>query len=146
MYTGLLHLHHWLPFVYLLLMLAVLVQNFLVWKGQKAFTSKLARQNKIALILTHVQATVGIVMLAMLISKGVFTDMGSVMGVSELRFKYIEHPLTMLIAAVLITVGNAKAKRANTDQEKGRQTLLWFGLGLLLIVIRLPWEAFLAGA
>lgn len=146
MYTGLLHLHHWLPFVYLLLMLAVLVQNFLVWKGQKPFTPKLVRQNKIALILTHVQATVGIVMLAMLISKGVFADMGSKMGVSEWRFSYVEHPFTMLLAAVLITIGNSKSKRAHTDQEKSRQILLWFGLGLLLIAIRLPWEAFLAGA
>ena len=44
MYTGLLHLHHWLPFVYLLLMLVVLVQNFLVWKSDNPFTDKLARQ------------------------------------------------------------------------------------------------------
>jgi hypothetical protein len=33
---------------------------------------------------------------------------------SALRFKYVEHPMTMIIAAVLITVGNAKSK-SGTD-------------------------------
>ncbi|NDH91205.1 MAG: cytochrome B, partial [Flavobacteriia bacterium] len=89
-------------------MLAVLVQNFLVWKSDNAFTDKLARQNKIALILTHLQVTIGLIMLFGF-NMDMFSDMGTLMGDSALRFKYVEHPMTMLIAAVLITIGNAKS-------------------------------------
>ena len=61
MYTGLLHLHHWMPFLWLLLILVVLVQNFLVWKSDREFNASLQRQNKITLILTHIQVTVGLI-------------------------------------------------------------------------------------
>ena len=103
MYTGLLHLHHWMPFLWLLLMLVVLVQNFLVWKSDKGLTPSLIRQNKITLILTHVQVTVGLIMLFGF-NMDMFSDMGTLMGDSVLRFKYVEHPMTMIIGAVLITM------------------------------------------
>lgn len=145
MYTGLLHLHHWMPFLWLLLMLVVLVQNFLVWKSDRNYTASLARQNKITLILTHIQVTVGLIMLFGF-HTDMFSDMGTLMSDAALRFKYVEHPTTMLIGAVLITVGNAKSKRAESDADKAKSVVLWFGLGLVLIALRFPWEAFLQGA
>ena len=146
MYTGLLHLHHWLPFVYLLLMLVVLVQNFLVWKSDNPFTDKLARQNKIAVLLTHLQITVGLILLAIAIINKRIPDMGTVMGDAGLRFKYVEHPTTMILAAVLITIGNAKSKRAEAASAKAKSVVIWFAIGLFLIALRMPWAEFLQGA
>lgn len=146
MYTGLLHLHHWMPFLWLLLILVVLVQNFLVWKSDREFNASLQRQNKITLILTHIQVTVGLIMLATAFTTGMVPDMGTLMGDAALRFKYVEHPTTMLLGAVLITVGNAKSKRAESGQEKAKAVVVWFGIGLALIALRFPWEAFLQGA
>ena len=146
MYTGLLHLHHWMPFLWLLLILVVLVQNFLVWKSDREFNASLQRQNKITLILTHIQVTVGLIMLATAFTTGMVPDMGTLMGDAALRFKYVEHPTTMLLGAVLITVGNAKSKRAGSGQEKAKAVVVWFGIGLALIALRFPWEAFLQGA
>ena len=70
----------------------------------------------------------------------------TLMGDAALRFKYVEHPTTMLLGAVLITVGNAKSKRAESGQEKAKAVVVWFGIGLALIALRFPWEAFLQGA
>lgn len=145
MYTGLLHLHHWMPFLWLLLILVVLVQNFLVWKSNKEFTASLQRQNKITLILTHIQVTVGLIMLFGF-NTDMFSDMATLMGDAALRFKYVEHPSTMLLGAVLITVGNAKSKSAEDAADKAKSIVVWFGIGLALIVLRFPWEAFLQGA
>lgn len=145
MYTGLLHLHHWLPFVYLLLMLVVLVQNFLVWKSDNPFTDKLTRQNKIAVLLTHLQITIGLIMLVGF-NLDMFSDMGTLMGDAALRFKYVEHPTTMILAAVLITIGNAKSKRAEVASAKAKSVVIWFGIGLFLIALRMPWAEFLQGA
>lgn len=145
MYTGLLHLHHWLPFVYLLLMLVVLVQNFLVWKSDNPFTDKLARQNKIAVLLTHLQITIGLIMLFGF-NLDMFSDMGTLMGDAGLRFKYVEHPTTMILAAVLITIGNAKSKRAEAASAKAKSVVVCFGIGLFLIALRMPWAEFLQGA
>ena len=145
MYTGLLHLHHWMPFLWLLLILVVLVQNFLVWKSNKEFTASLQRQNKITLILTHIQVTVGLIMLFGF-NTDMFSDMATLMGDSALRFKYVEHPSTMLLGAILITVGNAKSKSAEEAADKAKSIVVWFGIGLALIALRFPWEAFLQGA
>ncbi len=145
MYTGLLHLHHWMPFLWLLLILVVLVQNFLVWKSDREFTASLKRQNTITLVLTHIQVTVGLVMLIGF-NMDMFSDMGTLMGDAAMRFKYVEHPTTMLLGAVLITIGNAKSKRQEAAKNKAKTVVIWFGIGLLLIALRFPWEAFLQGA
>ena len=145
MYTGLLHLHHWMPFLWLLLILVVLVQNFLVWKSDREFTASLKRQNTITLVLTHIQVTVGLVMLIGF-NMDMFSDMGTLMGDAARRFKYVEHPTTMLLGAVLITIGNAKSKRQEAAKNKAKTVVIWFGIGLLLIALRFPWEAFLQGA
>ena len=145
MYTGLLHLHHWMPFLWLLLILVVLVQNFLVWKSDREFTASLKRQNTITIVLTHIQVTVGLVMLIGF-NLDMFSDMGTLMGDAAMRFKYVEHPTTMLLGAVLITIGNAKSKRQEAAKNKAKTVVIWFGIGLLLIALRFPWEAFLQGA
>ena len=145
MYTGLLHLHHWMPFLWLLLILVVLVQNFLVWKSDREFTASLKRQNTITIVLTHIQVTVGLVMLIGF-NMDMFSDMGMLMGDAAKRFQYVEHPTTMLLGAVLITIGNAKSKRQEAAKNKAKTVVIWFGIGLLLIALRFPWEAFLQGA
>ena len=142
MYTVLLHLHHWMPFLWLLLILVVLVQNFLVWKSDREFTASLKRQNTITIVLTHIQVTVGLVMLIGF-NMDMFSDMGTLMGDAAMRFKYVEHPTTMLLGAVLITIGNAKSKRQEAAKNKAKTVVIWFGIGLLLIALRFPWEAFL---
>jgi len=145
MYTGLLHLHHWMPFLWLLLILVVLVQNFLVWKSDREFTASLKRQNTITIVLTHIQVTVGLVMLIGF-NMDMFSDMETLMEDAAMRFKYVEHPTTMLLGAVLITIGNAKSKRQEAAKNKAKTVVIWFGIGLLLIALRFPWEAFLQGA
>ena len=146
MYTGLLHLHHWMPFLWFLIILVVLVQNFLVWKSDREFTASLKRQNTITLVLTHIQVTVGLIMLATAIITGMLPDIGTLMGDTALRFKYVEHPITMFLGAVLITIGNAKSKRQDAAKNKAKIVVIWFGIGLLLIALRFPWEAFLQKA
>lgn len=49
------------------------------------------------------------------------------------------HILMMLAAIVLITIGSARAKRMPADKDKFNTMLLWYGLGLLLIIIAIPW-------
>jgi hypothetical protein len=134
-----------MPFLWLLLILVVLVQNFLVWKSDREFTASLKRQNTITIVLTHIQVTVGLIMLIGF-NMDMFSDMGTLMGDTALRFKYVEHPTTMLLGAVLITIGNAKSKRQETAKNKAKSIVIWFGIGLLLIALRFPWEAFLQGA
>ncbi|RNA60817.1 hypothetical protein D1631_02125 [Chryseobacterium nematophagum] len=56
----------------------------------------------------HIQFTLGIIMLIINFTKGM--NMGAVMKNADLRFQYVEHPFSMLVAAVLMTIINKKVK------------------------------------
>ncbi|SHE69624.1 hypothetical protein [Chryseobacterium vrystaatense] len=64
------------------------------------------------MIFFHVQFLIGIIMLVINFTKGM--DMGSVMKNADSRFQYVEHPFSMLIAAVLMTIINKKVKSNDT--------------------------------
>ena len=64
------------------------------------------------MIFFHIQFLIGIIMLIINFTKGM--DMGSVMKNADLRFQYVEHPFSMLIAAVLMTIINKKVKSNDT--------------------------------
>ena len=58
---------------------------------------------------------------------------------SMLRFFAVEHLAMMLIAAILITVGNAMSKKAADDTSKFKKTFIYFLIGLIVIIIAIPW-------
>lgn len=55
-------------------------------------------------------------------------------------FRYI-HITLMFLAVIIITIGSAKAKRAQTDPAKFRIMLVWFTAGLLILLLAIPWPS-----
>jgi uncharacterized membrane protein YadS len=62
------------------------------------------------------------------------------MGNSDVRFTLIEHPLTMLVAVVLITVGKVKAKKAEDNTKANKTVFCYFTVAFILIALRTPWD------
>lgn len=91
------------------------------------------------MIFFHIQFLIGIIML---VCTSGFMDtikamgMGGLMKNSALRFTYIEHPFSMLIAAVLMTILNKKVK-ANYTITMGMVVLAV--LAIALFAFALPW-------
>jgi hypothetical protein len=52
----------------------------------------------------------------------------------------LEHPLMMIVGITLITMGWSKAKRAADDGKKYGAIALWYGIGLVLMLSRIPWS------
>lgn len=59
--------------------------------------------------------------------------------VSEHTFFRFIHILLMIVAITIITLGSAMTKRMDTDRSKFRNMLLWYSVGLLVILIAIPW-------
>ncbi len=144
MSTGLLHLHSFLPYIILTLLLLVVILCIKTISSGKlsAFHFKIAR---IAMILAHIQLLVGFMVLFMGdAAKSAFSQgMGEIMKNAELRNTFIEHPMMMLIGIALITIGFSRAKRAETDKAKNKNLLIFFGLGLVVILSKIPFEQWL---
>jgi hypothetical protein len=45
----------------------------------------------------------------------------------------------MIIGIVLVSVGRIKAKKLTDDVAKHKTTFIFFAIGLLLILSRIPW-------
>lgn len=57
----------------------------------------------------------------------------------EIVFYGLFHPMMMIGAIVLLTIGSAKAKRKENDRDKFKTILVWYSLAIILIFIAIPW-------
>ena len=67
------------------------------------------------------------------------SGMGDVMKDPAERFFAVEHALMMIIAWLLVHVGRSMVKRAGTDAQKHKRTLIYFGIALVIILMMIPW-------
>lgn len=68
------------------------------------------------------------------------TQTAEVMKNVDVRWFAVEHISANIAGIVLITLGNSKRKKAADAEAKDKAVLIFFGLGLLLILSRIPWE------
>jgi uncharacterized membrane protein len=67
--------------------------------------------------------------------------MGSeVMKTASVRLYLVEHPLINIIAIVLITIGYSKHKKKLTSISKFKTILIFYVLGLICLLSRIPWD------
>lgn len=130
------HAHSGLRWLVLILLLAAIFNALTKWKGGKTFQEGDRKLNLFTLIATHIQLLVGLGLY--FISPNVVFDASS-MKDPQLRFFLVEHISLMILAIALITVGYSRAKRALEDGKKFKTTFLFFLIGLILILIAIPW-------
>lgn len=142
MYTGLQHLHSYLAYIVLLVLAVALVHAVLGLVGKRPFLPISRKLTLFGLIFTHLQFVLGLI-LYFISPLGMSNLSGATMKISEQRLMALEHPLMMLVAIVLITIGYSKAKRATVDSHKFKLIAIFYGIGLLLILSRVPWAQWL---
>jgi hypothetical protein len=67
------------------------------------------------------------------------TSAKEVMKDGASRFFAVEHISMMIIAWLLVHLGRSMVKRADTDAQKHKKSLIWFGIALILILAMIPW-------
>lgn len=142
MYTGIKHLHSFVAYIALLMLFIAIIYMINGWLQDKPFNKKSKLIAMLGLASIHFQVLMGIV-LYFLSPLGVSNFSKEAMGSSTTRFYMLEHPLIMLVAAVLITIGYSKAKRKESPKLKYKNLSLFYLVGLVLILSRIPWSAWL---
>lgn len=130
MYNGLLHAHSGLRWVVLVLLIAAIAQAF----GNK--NTRLTNENRkipmFALIFTHIQLLIGLVLYAGVSGK---VNFGNAFADASTRFYTVEHLVGMLIAIVLITIGHSKAKKSGSFKPIST----FYLIGLIVMLASIPW-------
>jgi uncharacterized protein YacL len=106
---------------------------------KRPFTEKVRKVALVGFIATHLQLVIGLI-LYVVSPRGLSNFSGEAMGESLSRLYILEHPLTMIIAIVLISIGYIKAKKPGDDVRRYRTIILFYLLGLALILLRIPWQ------
>lgn len=138
MYTGFQHLHSGFAYLVLLILVGVIGYALVNLINKKPFTETARKFSLVGLIASHIQLLIGFI-LYFLSPNVIFS--GEAMGDAMSRLYLLEHPLTMIIGIVLITIGYSKAKSGDDDAARYKKILMFYGLGLFLILLRIPWSA-----
>ena len=136
-------IHSGWAYVVLLVLIIATFNALIKFFGNKEFDAKDFRISLFALITMHIQLLIGIVLFFMKDYFGTIKEvggMGEVMKNSELRNLIIEHPTTMIIAVVLVTVGYSKHKKKLVSKPKFKMLAIFYTLALVLVLAKIPWN------
>ncbi|MEQ6124987.1 hypothetical protein AAON49_12340 [Pseudotenacibaculum sp. MALMAid0570] len=124
------------------IMLVVAVFNAISGLSKKrTFNSKDLRIGLFTLIVSHIQLLIGLGWyFASPYYKALKSNGSEVMGDSASRLLAIEHPILMILAIVLITIGWSKHKKKTDDSAKFKTFAIFYGIALVLILARIPWN------
>ncbi|MEZ7876707.1 MAG: hypothetical protein QMB86_06860 [Polaribacter sp.] len=138
------NVHSYWAYLVLAILIFAVINAILGLSKKKQFTDKDLRIGLFALIVSHIQLLIGLVWYFMSPWFNALTeDAGAVMKEKSLRLLAVEHPVMMILAIVFITIGWSKHKNKTTDSAKFKTFAIFYGIGLLLMLSKIPWNNWL---
>jgi len=141
MYETILTLHSYLAYVVLAILFLAVANAVIGLVGKKMFTPERDfRLCLFALIFSHIQLVVGLILFFISPNglKAIQTlGMGGLNAPS--RILAVEHPFINILAIIVITVGWSRHKRFMEGDKKFRTIAIFYGLGLIFFLSRIPW-------
>lgn len=139
-------LHSGWAYITLIILIVAVVNAIIGLTSKKEFKDKDLRISLFTLIIAHLQLIIGFITYFVSAQFAYVLDngMGAAMKEPEIRLFVIEHPLMMILAIVLITMGFSKHKKQNTDKGKFKTVALYYGIALVFVLSRIPWSQWLA--
>lgn len=139
-------LHSGWAYITLLVLIFAVVNATIGLASKKEFKDKDMRVSLFTLIVSHIQLVIGLLALFVSAQFDYVLDngMGAAMKESAIRLIVVEHPLMMILAIVLITMGFSKHKKQTTDNGKFKTIAFYYGIALLFVLSRIPWSQWLS--
>ena len=123
----------------LLILLVAIIFMLVAFLLKKPFNKPQRIAGLIGLITVHTQILIGFV-LYFLSPVGLSNFSGASMGIKISRFYIVEHPVGMILAAILITWGYKQTKKIDlSDSAKYKRLLISYGIGFGITYYLIPW-------
>ncbi len=132
---GLIAAHSGMRYIILLLLVIAIINAIANLKSDK-FGKKDKLLNLFAMVFLHIQLLLGLILY--FISPMVRFGEG-MMSDPVARFFTMEHLIMMIVAIALVTIGYSKSKKVAEAKKKHRLVLRYYGLGLIVIFVAIPW-------
>jgi len=141
-YQWALELHSYLAYVALAVLFLAVANAIMGLVSNRVFTAlgKDFRLSLFALIVCHLQLLVGLVLFYVSPSGlNAIQELGMGGMNAAARLLAVEHPFINIIALILITIGWSRHKKFVEGKKKFKSIAIFYGLGLVLILSRIPW-------
>ncbi|QTD39311.1 hypothetical protein JL193_07445 [Polaribacter batillariae] len=136
--------HSYWAYLVLAILIFTVINAIIGLTQKKPFKDKDLRLGLFTLIVSHIQLLIGLGWYFMSPwYKALKNDAGGAMADKTTRLLAVEHPIVMILAIVLITIGWSKHKKKATDAAKFKTFAIFYGFALLLILSRIPWNNWL---
>ena len=135
-------LHSYWAYLVLAVLTITVISSTLSFFSKNNFYPKDLRLALFTLIAMHIQLFIGLAWYFMSPAYKHLKEigMGAAMKDSLTRLLAVEHPLLMLIAIVLITIGFSKHKKKVTAAAKFKTISIYYGIALVFVLSRIPWS------
>ena len=147
MYTTVKFLHSGWAYLVLLVVVIATINALIGFFGNKEYQPKDFRLALFALIVTHIQFLIGLLLyfISPLGMQSISNNgMGTVMKDSLLRLNAVEHPTVMILTVVFITIGYSKHKKKLVSKPKFKMLAIFYTIALVLMLSRIPWQTWFA--
>jgi uncharacterized membrane protein len=138
--TGLLHLHNFMRWVILVLLLVSIYKAYSGWQGKKVFSPGDKKIWLFTMISAHITLLIGLYQV--LFGRFGYTKLAAgtnIMKDKFYRFFLVEHPTGMIVGIILITLAHGMAKKAVPDETKYRKAFYYLLIALIVILAVVPW-------
>ena len=138
-------IHSYWAYLVLLLLILSTANALIGLVSKREYSAKDFRISLATLITSHIQLLIGIVLYFTNNYVSQFSELGIgvIMKNSTLRSTLVEHPITMIIALVLITIGYSKHKKKLTSKPKFKTLSIFYTIALVLILSKIPWNTWI---
>jgi hypothetical protein len=133
-------LHSYWAYLVLAMLIFAVGNALLGFTKKRNFTDKDLRIGLFTLIVSHIQLLIG---LGWYFMSPWYVSMKANGIDASNRLLAVEHPVTMILAIVLITIGWSKHKKKTEDIAKFKTFAIYYGLALLLVLSKIPWNNWL---
>ena len=141
MYALSLALHNLLRWAVLLAGLYALVRMLRGAGGGARWTTTDRRAMTTFTSLLHLQLLVGLVVYGTsALTRQAMGDMGAAMRDPTVRWFVAEHPVIMVLAVAVATIGGILARKAAADQSRFRRGAVAVAVALALVAYGIPWD------
>lgn len=143
MYATLLTVHNLLRWAVLLGGLYAITKSVLGIMHKRDFTKQENLSHALFVGFCHLQLLLGLILyfISPVVDQALANGMGAAMKDPASRFVAVEHISTMIIAIVLIQVGRTLSKKQTEAMAKHKKAVIFFSIGLILILSCIPWKA-----
>ena len=138
-------IHSYWEYIVLIVLMYAVSNASIGFVKKKEFTDKDLRIGLFSLIVCYIHLLIGLTWYFMSPwFDALMSNASEVMTDKSLRLVAVEHPIAMILAIGLITIGWSKHQKNTTDVAKFKIVAIFYGLGLLLILSKISWGSWFA--